>query len=128
MTLPQHYLKYSPLDDRWISWHPDTGEHYKMSPEGIRRRTGWSEQEEYYYRFGVRAADVIDVDGTPGLDSTTNPLTGRQEGVGVKIDTNIDSNSALYWPGENLDAAAGRYYSRPVPESAAERPHIPGVS
>ena len=128
MSEENNYLKYNPLLDRWVSWSPTTGESYMMSPEGICRRTGWSEQEEYYYRFGVRAADVIDVDGVPGLDSTSDPVTGRQQKSTFKVDTNIDTNPALMWPGENLDAEAGRFYGRPVPPSAAERPHIPGAS
>ena len=119
------YSKYSTSIDRWICWDSDTGESFMMTPEDKRQHFGLTKKQEYFRRFGVWSGEsdeeLVELYETPTF--TLNRETGKVEkSYTHTLDKKTETNPALYWPGENTDAAAGRFYGRPVPASAGPLP------
>ena len=122
MTL---YSKWSDHADRWIIWDSETGEVTQKTPVAYRADYGLSKTREYYSRYGAangRTDEQLIADyETP--EYLLNHDTGAIEPYyRMVVDTNVETNPALYYNGEAQDVIAGRYYGRPLPTSAGSQP------
>lgn len=111
------YTKWSDHADRWITWDTANGKTVTThSPTDFARNHGLSRKQEYYYRFGtgpLTDEEIVELYETPtyALNTATGQIKASYQKV---LDTNIETNPALFVPGE--DGSADHLYGRPLPE------------
>ena len=100
---PYYVAKWSPHADRWIVWdantnNPPNPSYYTGTTwQGHR---GITAEEEYRERYGSRSDLTYSNSDTPYLPP---------------LDTNIETNPAIFVPGELDDDEYYRQYGRPLP-------------
>ena len=117
------YAKWSDNADRWITWDDTTGDVEEYTPAQWQNNFGLSPKQEQYRRFGSEPGltdeQLIERYETPSY--SLNKETGKVEASYVQeIDSNYETNPALYVLGEAQDVANGRLYSRPLPAGVSQ--------
>ena len=109
--------KWSDHADRWITWDTTDGKLVKIQrPTDFARAYGLTQKQELYLRFGtapLSEEEIVEQYETPtyALNTATGKIEASYQEV---LDTNIETNPALFVPGERQ--SADHYYGRPLPE------------